>query len=335
MNFDHETEETFRGWFGPRRSWPATLSREREQTFRIVANAAAKSRRLADGRLHLHLLHLDLSISIYVKLLLLAEEIANGAGPVLAWECPDGGPKPEPTLSGAFATCANTLLALRLLVMNGLATQARLLLRSHVELSDLLVAALGDSEFFGRYMKWPGGLDREMNAYWRKYVAPAHVRHVRANLLRDMSVPGQVVEHRTEFDRTRYTQLSAYHHAHPIALCVGSHEGEFDTDRIRTSLGGSVGRWMEGVLDDVTDCNFMSLNVMMKLLFTKHGWEQALQSIHRDARGSTRDLIRLFLLEKMTFSKLSLVIHPTAKKRRTRQSALPKAPVKRGPATRT
>jgi hypothetical protein len=150
----------------------------------------------------------------------------------LALICYERSPEPEQLLwpgregpQGTFiltilsTNLANSLLAIRELVIAGFDVQARFILRSFVEIADAAVASAYDYEFFVAFAQAEADPDHAFR-YWQKYLKPARVREILDRLSAHQGMPAELRNEVADTRREMYRWLSNYSHIHPLGLAL-------------------------------------------------------------------------------------------------------------------
>lgn len=115
----------------------------------------------------------------------------------------------------------NSLYAVRLLVESGLDTQAKQVLRSYVEYSDIAIAILGNSEFYGNYKRMGDGGQEEKEA-WYKYVRPSALTKILKTIYTNLDGSEEHWNIVQNIRDPMYSHLSEYSHGHFMAVFVGA-----------------------------------------------------------------------------------------------------------------
>lgn len=109
------------------------------------------------------------------------------------------------------ANLTNMLVAIRLLILQGLDGQARLQLRAFVELSDLTAAVSFEHECFLHYLH--SSNNRDNRKHWSRHLRPTQIRQVLKDLDKEIDMPEGTPEFVQSIRQDTYDWLSNYAHA--------------------------------------------------------------------------------------------------------------------------
>ena len=133
----------------------------------------------------------------------------------------EDGPQGTLMLETLATTLANTLLGVRQLTLMGLDAQARMLLRSLVEVADLAVAASYDYECFINCAHSSVDPDRDRQ-HWSKYLRPKKIRAIISRLEQEAGLPEEHVTMANNVRLDMYQWLSLYSHANFLGQAISS-----------------------------------------------------------------------------------------------------------------
>lgn len=191
------------------------------------------------------------------------------------------------TLQILLANLANTLLAVRQLILLGLDGQARVLLRWFVELADMTVAALFDYDCFSHYAHSGEGFKEDYEK-WRAYLAPGKIRKVLERFDSFMVSPERDLSYSQNFGRqdfieesqnirrSTYEWLSLYSHANSLAQTISAVKDISDNGLLIPKLGGRAGGYADfrskPTFYNAALYSWMACSQIFWLLIRKHDW---------------------------------------------------------------
>ena len=191
------------------------------------------------------------------------------------------------TLQVLLTNLANTLLAIRQLVLLGLDGQARVLLRWFVELADMTIAALFDYDCFSHYAHSGEGFKEDYEK-WRAHLAPAKIRRI-LERFDDFAVPPDknlnytqsfgrqdFIEESQNIRRNTYEWLSLYSHANSLAQTISAVKNISDDGLLIPKLGGRAGGYADfrskSTFFNAALYSWMTCSQIFWLLILKHDW---------------------------------------------------------------
>lgn len=182
---------------------------------------------------------------------------------------------------------ANTLLAIRQLVLLGLDGQARVLLRWFVELADMTTAALFDYDCFSHYAHSGEGFKEDYEK-WRSHLAPSKIRRVLERFDEFAVPPNKDLNHTQSYDRrdfiedsrnirrSTYEWLSLYSHANSLAQTISTVKDISDDGLLVPKLGGRAGGYADfrskPTIFKAALYSWMTCSQIFWLLIRKHDW---------------------------------------------------------------
>lgn len=191
------------------------------------------------------------------------------------------------TLQVLLTNLANTLLAIRQLVLLGLDGQAKVLLRWFVELSDMTTAAVFDYDCFVHYTRGGKGF-KEDYTHWRAHLTPSKIRkvlqnfdHYTAPLNEDLRYGSNYtrqdfMKQSQNIRRETYEWLSVYSHANSLAQTVAVVNNISDDGRLVPKFGGRVGGYADfrskPTMYWAALYSWMTCTQLFWLLLRKHQW---------------------------------------------------------------
>lgn len=191
------------------------------------------------------------------------------------------------TLQVLLTNLANTLLAIRQLVLLGLDGQARILLRWFVELSDMTIAAAFDYDCFSHYARGGEGLKEDYER-WRAYLTPGKIRRVLRQLDNVVALRDEHPAYKPDFSRRdfmksaqdirreTYSWLSLYSHANSLAQTISAIKDVSDDGRLIPKFGGRAGGYADfrskPTMFNAALYSWMTCSQLFWLLLRKHDW---------------------------------------------------------------
>ncbi len=124
----------------------------------------------------------------------------------------------------------NSLLSVRVLIEKGLDVQAKQILRSYIEYSDLALAVLADETFYDNYQRMGKG-EKEEKEVWNKFTRPSALTKILKRIYINMDGTGKQWDIVQSVRKSMYGALSDYTHGHFTAVFMGAAaedvQGEF------------------------------------------------------------------------------------------------------------
>lgn len=191
------------------------------------------------------------------------------------------------TLQVLLTNLANTLLAIRQLVLLGLDGQARVLLRWFVELSDMTIATAFDYDYFLHYRHSGKGFKEDYER-WRAHLTPNKTRKVLqrfdgvvAPLNKDLGYTPHFsredfIKQSQDTRRNAYEWLSLYSHANSLAQTITVVKDISDDGRLIPKFGGRAGGYADfrskPTMFWAALYSWMTCSQLFWLLLRKHHW---------------------------------------------------------------
>ena len=173
-----------------------------------------------------------------------------------------------------FATnLANSLAGVRLLILHGHDTQAKVLLRHFVELADALLACTAEASFFELYRNAEPEPHLAFR-YWQKHLRPARVRHVLDRLDATLGLPQNLQSATAGIRAGTYRWLSNWSHVHPLGVILSA-VGRYTDDqgRLHPKFGGLRDSSCRVTLSRASTYSWYTVIMLMRMLATPdHGW---------------------------------------------------------------
>ena len=201
----------------------------------------------------------------------------------LLWPEEDG-PQGTLILETLATTLANTLLGVRQLTLMGLDAQARMLLRSFVEVADLTVATSYDYECFVNYAhsSVDPDLDRQ---HWSKYLRPKKIRTIISRLEKEAGLPE---EHLVMADNVRldmYQWLSLYSHANFLGQAISSLTISETSKHPIPKLGDSLDQMSSVTLFKAAFYSWLTCSELTWLFHRRHRWIRLVNRVNASGLG--------------------------------------------------
>lgn len=205
-----------------------------------------------------HILVLDYIIFLHLSFFLICSEnfvslrghrkIEPGGKPRMAY------------ISLMLSHLANSLLSIRTLLERGLDTQAKQILRSYVEYSDISIAILGNNEFYNQYklMGEDESLDKQI---WYKFVRPAALTKILKPIYSNLPEEQNVWELIKDIRTAIYSNLSDYAHGHMSAVFTSAF-----TEEEGINVLGKITREINNTLVNSISYSYFFLRYSMMLV---------------------------------------------------------------------
>jgi hypothetical protein len=161
--------------------------------------------------------------------------------------------------TSALIHLINSLLSIRILLERGLDVQAKQILRSYIEYSNLTFAVLGDETFYDNYRRMRDG-EKERKEVWNKFTRPGAVEKIVERIFIDMGGTSKDWNDLQDIRRELYGGLSQYTHGHFLAVLLSAY-GE--------KVGGEIGPTPLGAITKSID-GTLANTITWGYLFLKH-----------------------------------------------------------------
>ncbi len=154
-------------------------------------------------------LHLHLLVSVHSRI-----SIGSQAptAPAFLWLDKDLYPKPEFVLLVLLTNSFNSLCGIRELCLCGLDNQARILLRSYVEISDLALAVIAFEDVFRAYASTQTDVSSSIQN-WQRHLTPAVIRQRLTLWVTTKGMERRLAASLETIRRSTYQWLSSFTHA--------------------------------------------------------------------------------------------------------------------------
>jgi hypothetical protein len=163
--------------------------------------------------------------------------------------------------TSALIHLINSLLSIRILLENGLDVQAKQILRSYIEYSDLAFAVLGNETFYDNYQRMSVG-EEERREVWKKYTRPGAVGKIVERIFIDMGGTRKDWNHLQDIRSELYGGLSQYTHGHFSTVLLGAY-GEKVGGEIGPITLGVITKSIDGTLANAITCGYLFLKHAM------------------------------------------------------------------------
>lgn len=228
----------------------------------------------------------DLALVVMCDLTLAVSEMQDEPHPIIWPELQMADPegtKPSYLFLLLMTNLTNTLLALRTLLRAGLDYQARVLLRSFIELADVTVIALYDVDFF-KCVRTPAETFQDARRWWSKHLNRSSIKEQYKKMLDELGAPAEWRESFLAGLQDTYDWLSQWTHNNIIALSIGAMPREIGGERCRYGLGGRAGAASQATLEVALDYVMLFLYMATSLLQRMHGWNLHSERLFRSCR---------------------------------------------------
>lgn len=164
------------------------------------------------------------------------------------------------TMKMRFTTSAlthliNSLFSIYILLEKGLDVQAKQILRSYIEYSDLTLAVLGDEDFYDNYRRMGDG-ERERKEVWNKFTRPSALTKILERIFIDMDGTREHWNILQQIRKQLYDDLSEYTHGHFMAVLFGAF-GEIAGGEITRTPLGAITKRVDSTLINTIDYGYL------------------------------------------------------------------------------
>lgn len=181
------------------------------------------------------------------------------------------GPQGTLMLEALAATLANTLLGVRQLVLMGLDAQARVVLRSFVEVADLTVAVSYDYECFTNYACSSVDPDKDRK-HWAKHLRPEKIRMIISQFEREMELTETYLATARDVRLDMYRWLSLYSHANLLGQAISSLAISENSGHPIPKLGDRLDQMSEVTMFKAAFYSWLTCLELAWLIHHRHKW---------------------------------------------------------------
>lgn len=169
------------------------------------------------------------------------------------------------------ANLAQTIQAVRLLIVQGFENQARSALRNFVELADLTLAVLADEGLYGAYIETFVD-EKATYTHWSKRLRPSIIQKLVLDLERADPISTSTDATPEQIRREFYGWLSQFTHNNFAAHVVAAHPVDADGNHGALAMLGEVGEMSRATLAHGLMYLWVTLTRLQRLLWSDHGW---------------------------------------------------------------
>lgn len=191
---------------------------------------------------------------------------------------PDADLPTRPTPTKVFyilaSNLAQSLQAVRTLLLGGFEGQSRAMFRSFVELADLFLAVIADEDIYRRYITVHQD-EKERYNHWRKYLSPKLIRQrlakldVELELTKTTSIPSHEVREDT------YQWFSLFSHNDMVAHLVSAFPQRLNEESVSPiAMLGETGEMTSSTFSRILLYLWLFFINFDSLLWEKHKWNR-------------------------------------------------------------
>ncbi len=169
---------------------------------------------------------------------------------------------------------AQSLQAIRTLLLLGFEGQSRAMVRAFIELADVALAIVADKEVYKHYITVYEDSKKDL-AHWRKHLAPGVIRRRLERLDEELGLKEMTSIPASEVRKDTYEWFSAFSHVNMVAHLVSAYPQQLLTERMGPiAMLGEVGEMTKATFSRILLYLWLFFIHFDRLLWERHRWDR-------------------------------------------------------------